>query len=197
MGTYKNNNKRTTFIIFLSIIFLPLGYFAAFFFQIHDGPVNSFKLKYSIENRKKRCPWSAEKTYLHCIRKDYYLALRNTGPYQGQVAFQFESDLFRYDRDLQTSDRGKVNVYLDHIDLGINFLLIEKEFRMTRTNLSIPSILLAKKNRSVILLEISNFNKYFLKLESRFKKTIDSDQIIKARYQRLKKSFSQIRPLLL
>jgi hypothetical protein len=193
---YTKSNKRTFIIILLSIIVLPSGYFGIFYYQIVNGDVNKLKNKYSVKNRKKYCNWSQDKTYLDCMRKDFYLLLRTTGPYASQLAFQFESDVFRYDRDLQTTDIGKVNSYLDHLDLGLNFLLIEKEYRLSRKRMNIQGILFAKLNRKDVLNEISHFDKYLGQVKNNYNSTLISNPLLFSKFNRLEKEYAMLKPQL-
>ena len=193
MDEYKGPTKRTYTVILLSVILLPLGYFGIYFLQIQSGPLATFQSKYSEKNRIKICSWNENSSYLNCMRKDFYKLIRSTGPFQGQKAFLYVTDIFREDRDKQVSELGKVNVYLDYIDLSISFLEIERRFRLSRTKLNIPGILLAKLNKDSVLEEINLFPKHIKKLETKYKSTIESDKLLIAKYQRLKKNYLRIK----
>ena len=196
MDEYTKTSKRKLIVVILSIIILPLGYFGIFYLQVQNGEVKTLRTKYSTENRKKICPWSANKTYLSCMRKDFYRLLRNTGPFASQLAFQFETEVFRFDRDLQSSDIGKVNSYLDHLDLALNFLLIEKSYRMSRSRINVPGIVLSKFNREMVLKEVFLFSGYFKKIRTQYSQVITSDKFLHAKLIRLEKELKRITPSL-
>ena len=130
------------------------------------------------------------------MRKDFYLLLRNTGPYSSQLAFLFESKVFRHDRDLQVTAIGKINSYLDHLDLGLNFLLIEKEYRISRKRINIQGIVLAKLNRNDVLNEISKYDSYLEKLKGQYRMTLMTNPQLLSRFIRLEKEYTRIRPYL-
>lgn len=196
MEPYEGPTKRTFRVILISSVLLPLGYFGIFYLQVINGPLKTFESKFSQDNRKKICQWTEEQTYLSCMRKDFYALIRSTGPYQSQLAHQFITDVFRYDRDQQVSDKGKINSYLDYIDLSLNFLEIERRARLNRKKLNVPGIIMAKINKNQVIEEVKHFSSYFQKLEGKYKMALESDELLVSRYQRLKKSYERLSPSL-
>ena len=196
MSEYTKARKKKTIVIILSMIFLPAGYFGIFYVQVQNGEVKTLRSKYSTENRKRRCPWSENKTYLSCMRKDFYQLIRNTGPFASQLAFQFETEVFRFDRDLQSSEIGKLNSYLDHLDLGLNFLLIEKSYRMSRSRINMPGLVLSKLNREMVLKEVFLFAGYIKKIKTEYSHILSHDKFLYAKFIRLEKEHQRISPSL-
>lgn len=197
MENYRSKlDTRTIVIILLTIIILPLGYLGIYYIQCTNGPIKLLEKKYGGTNLQKNCQWSEKSTYLQCIKTDYYKVLRETGPFDSHLAFLFEKTLFRLDRDKQFSDSGKANNLVDHLELGVNFLLIRRDFRVYRTNLHAAGFLLAYLTRDHILDEFYRFENYIQTLEDKYAEVLGTDKVLNQRFSFVKREFSKLRTTL-
>lgn len=197
MEDYKTKlDRRTITIILLSIILLPAGYLSIYYIQCSMGPIKTLENKYGKKSLQKNCPWSEKKTYLQCVKKDFLKVVRKTGPFDSHLAYLFEKDLFRLDRDKQSTDIGKVNTIVDHLELGVNFLIIRRDFRVLRSNLHLAGFLLAYLTRNDVLDEFNKFEGYIKLIETKYGEALKSDGVIHQRYTFVKKEFLKFKPKL-
>jgi hypothetical protein len=184
-------SARTIIIIILSIIILPSGYLAIYYVQCMGGPIKILENKYNKKKLAETCQWSEQKTYLQCMKKDYLKVLRSTGPFDSHLAFLFEKELFRLDRDKQSTDLGKVNNVVDHLELGVNFLIIRGNVRVKRTNLHLAGFLLAYVTRGQVLEEFIKFNSYIELVETKYKNALETDKVLNQRFNFVKREFKK------
>ena len=189
-------NARTIIIILLSIIILPGGYFGIYYIQCLNGPIKLLENKYSKEKLAANCNWSETNTYLQCIKKDYYNVIRKTGPFYSHLAFLFEKELFRLDRDKQSTDLGKANSLVDHLEFGVNFLVVRSSFKVKRSNLHLAGFILAYVTRAHVLEELSKFDSYIEMLETKYKSALEADKVLNQRFSFAKREYEKYKPKL-
>ena len=184
-------STRTIIIIILSIIILPSGYLGIYYIQCMSGPIKILKNKYNKKSLAENCQWSESNTYLQCMKKDYLKVLRSTGPFDSHLAFLFEKELFRLDRDKQSTDLGKINNAVDHLELGLNFLIIRGNVKVKRTNLHLAGFLLAYLTRGQVLEEFMKFNSYIELIETKYKNALDANKVLNQRFSFVKREYKK------
>lgn len=189
-------DARTVIIILLAIIILPSGYLGIYYIQCMNGPIKILENKYSKKKLPETCNWSEKTTYLQCMKKDYFKVIRTTGPFDSHLAFLFEKELFRLDRDKQSTDLGKVNNMVDHLELGVNFLIIRSNFKVQRSNLHLAGFLLAYLTRNKVLEEFNKFEEYIEYIETKYKTALEDDKVLNQRFSFVKREFKRFKPQL-
>ncbi len=189
-------DKRTIIIILLSIIILPSGYLGIYYVQKINGPIKLLENKYSKSKLEATCNWSETNTYLQCMKKDYFKVIRTTGPFDSHLAFLFEKELFRLDRDKQSTDLGKANSFVDHLELGVNFLVIRSNTKVKRNNLHLAGFLLAYLTRGEVLKEISMFDSYIEMVETKYQSALEADKVLNQRFNFVKREYTKYKPTL-
>lgn len=161
--------------------------------QVLQGDIELLRKKYSAEKIDSYCDWSEESTYLACFKKDFYKFIRETGPYENQLALELEQDLYDMSEGRHKLPEGKISLFLDHLDLLNNFMIINKKMVVSRKSLHVAGPILTFLLRDRVLSYFHELEQQIEVINSKYAFILLQNQDLANRFNFLVKEYHTLK----